>query len=69
MTQPTNAGNIRLHPGGTAVPLVSAINYKASQTRSNNAVIPLSALGQIAAFLDQGVGTAHLIVDVNGYFK
>ncbi len=69
VTQPTNAGNIRLHPGGTAVPLVSAINYKAGQTRSNNAVIPLSALGQLAAYLDQAAGTAHLILDVNGYFK
>ncbi len=69
VTQPTGAGNIRLHPGGTAVPLVSAINYKTGQTRSNNAVIPLSASGQLAAFLDQVAGTAHLIVDVNGYFK
>ncbi len=69
VTGATNAGNIRLHAGGTAVPLVSAINYKAGQTRSNNAVIPLSALGQLAAYLDQAAGTAHLILDVNGYFK
>ena len=69
VTQPTVAGNIRLHPGGTAVPLVSAINYKAGQTRSNNAVIPLSHLGELAAYLDQVAGTAHLILDVNGYFK
>ena len=51
------------------MPLVSAINYKAGQTRSNNAVIPLSALGALAAYLDQVAGTAHLILDVNGYFK
>ncbi len=69
MTGPTNPGNMRLHPGGTAVPLVSAINYKAGQTRSNNAVIPLSALGALAAYLDQVAGTAHLILDVNAYFK
>jgi len=69
VTQPSMAGNIRLHPGGTVVPLVSAINYKAGQTRSNNAVIPLSALGELAAYLDQVAGTAHLILDVNGYFK
>ena len=69
VTQPTIAGNIRLHPGGTAVPLVSSINFKAGQTRSNNAVIPLSALGELAAYLDQAAGTAHLILDVNGYFK
>ena len=69
VTGPTNAGNLRLHPGGTAVPLVSSINFKAGQTRSNNAVVPLSALGQLGAFLDQAAGTAHLIIDVNGYFK
>ncbi len=69
VTQPTIAGNIRLHPGGTSVPLVSSINYKAGQTRSNNAVVPLSALGELAAYLDQVSGTAHLIIDVNGYFK
>ncbi len=69
VTQPTNPANIRLHPGGTVVPLVSAINFQAGQTRSNNAVIPLSALGELAAYLDQVSGTAHLIVDVNGYFK
>ena len=69
VTGPTNPGNIRLHPGGTTVPLVSSINFKALQTRSNNAVIPLSALGELAAYLDQVSGTAHLILDVNGYFK
>ena len=69
VTGPTMAGNIRLHPGGTSVPLVSSINYRTGQTRSNNAVVPLSALGELAAYLDQLTGTAHLILDVNGYFK
>ena len=69
VTGPTVAGNLRLHPGGTAVPLVSSINFTAGQTRSNNAVVPLSALGELAAYLDQVSGTAHLILDVNGYFK
>ena len=69
VTGPTVAGNIRLHPGGTPVPLVSSINFRAGQTRSNNAVIPLSALGELGAYLDQLSGTAHLILDVNGYFK
>ena len=69
VTGATSPGNIRLHPGGTAVPLVSSINFKAGQTRSNNGVVPLSALGELAAYLDQASGTAHLILDVNGYFK
>ena len=51
------------------MPLVSSINFRVGQTRSNNGVVPLSALGQLAAYLDQTSGTAHLILDVNGYFK
>lgn len=43
VTQPTAAGNVRLYPAGAAVPTVSAINYSAGQTRSNNAVVGLSA--------------------------
>ena len=38
-------GNLRLHPAGILVPLTSSINYSAGQTRANNAVVLLSALG------------------------
>jgi hypothetical protein len=64
----TVAGNVRLHPGGTGVPLVSSINYSGGQTRSNNAIVPLSATGELAAFVGAASGTVHLILDVNGYF-
>ncbi len=69
VTQPTAAGNLRLRPGGVPVPLVSSINYTAGQTRSNNAVVPLNASGQIAVFCGQASGTVHFILDVNGYFE
>jgi hypothetical protein len=69
VTTPTGPGNVRLHPAGTPVPPTSSINYSAGQTRSNNAVVPLNALGQIAAFVSGGSGTVHLILDVNGYFQ
>ncbi len=69
VTGATATGNLRLHPGGTAVPLVSSINYGAGQTRSNNAIVPLNAAGQIAAFAGQATGTVNLILDVNGYFQ
>ncbi len=69
VTQSTAAGNIRLFPAGQAAPTVSSINYGAGQTRGNNAVISLNALGEMAAFVGQGAGTTvHLIIDVNGYF-
>ena len=67
--QSTGAGNLRLRPGGMPVPLVSSINYSAGQTRSNNAVLPLNAAGQLAVFCGQASGTVHFILDVNGYFE
>jgi hypothetical protein len=68
VTQPTSAGNLRLHPAGTPVPQVSSINYAAGQTRSNNAIVPLGPDGDLSAFCAQGSGTVHFILDVNGYF-
>jgi hypothetical protein len=62
-------GDLRIFPAGTLLPLVSAINYKAFQTRSNNAIIGLGAAGDITVHTDQGSGTVHLILDVNGYFQ
>ena len=68
VTGATAAGNLRLHAGGTAVPLVSAVNYSAGQTRSNNAVVSLSPTGELAAFVGAAAGTVHFILDVTGYF-
>ncbi|HEY7515745.1 MAG TPA: FG-GAP repeat protein, partial [Vicinamibacteria bacterium] len=62
-------GNLRLHPGGSAVPLVSTINYGAGQTRSNNAIVRLNDEGALAAYVGQASGTVHLVLDVNGYFQ
>jgi hypothetical protein len=67
--QPGAAGDLRFFPGGSAAPLVSTINYRAGQTRANNAVAGLGAAGDLTVHCDQGAGTAHLILDVNGYFE
>jgi len=69
VTQPGAAGDFRLYPGGTTLPLVSNLNYGAGQTRANNAVVSLSAGGDLTVTCAQASTTsAHLIVDVNGYF-
>jgi uncharacterized repeat protein (TIGR01451 family) len=65
---PTAAGNLRLHPGGTPVPPTSSINYSLGQRRSNNAVVPLNDIGELAVFAGGDSGTVHFILDVNGYF-
>jgi uncharacterized repeat protein (TIGR01451 family) len=69
VTQSTAAGNLRLYPAGTTMPLASSLNYGAGQTRASNAVVPLNGLGELAVRCNQPAGTAHLILDVNGYFE
>jgi hypothetical protein len=45
------------------------LNFSAGQTRANNAVVSPGATGEIAVGCAQVPGsTAHLILDVNGYF-
>ena len=68
VTQPTAPGHLILFPGGTP-PGVSAINFRAGQTRANNAIVPLSGTGTISVADGQGSGTTHFILDVNGYFQ
>lgn len=69
VTEPTARGHLSLYPGGTPLPLVSALNYATGQTRANNAIVPLGAGGILAVFCEQLSGTVHLIIDVNGYFE
>jgi hypothetical protein len=67
VTEPTRSGSLRLYPAGTTVPTVSAINFSSGQTRSNNAVAMPNVSGELAVRLAPS-GTAHFILDVNGYF-
>jgi hypothetical protein len=64
---PTAAGDLRIFPGGTSQPLVSTINYRAGQTRANNAIAGLGETGDLSIKCDQTTGTVHVIIDVNGY--
>jgi hypothetical protein len=69
ITQPTALGDIRMVPGGIALPLVSTLNWRAGQTRANNAIVPVPPTGDINAHVDQASGTVHLLIDVVGYFQ
>lgn len=66
VTQPTAPGHVILYPGGSPAPTVSAINFRAGQTRANNAIVPLGAGGTLAV---QSAAPTHFIIDVNGYFE
>jgi hypothetical protein len=69
ITQPTAAGDLRVFPAGSGLPLVSTLNWGPSQTRANNAVVALGLSDDVTVHPDQASGTVHLIIDVNGYFQ
>jgi hypothetical protein len=72
VTGATAAGNLRLYPADHPLPLASAINFRAGQTRGNNAVVRLGTAGSIAVRCDMPPGSGgqtHLILDVFGYFE
>ena len=68
VTSPTAAGSIRLVPGGAPGTGTSTVMFRAGQTRANNIAMALGASGDIVA---DGLasGTAHVILDVVGWFE
>jgi hypothetical protein len=66
VTQAGSQGHVLLYPAGVSPPLVSAINFRAGQTRANNAIVPLGTGGTLAVL---SAAPTHLILDVNGYFE
>jgi uncharacterized repeat protein (TIGR01451 family) len=63
-------GDLRVFPVGVAAPLASALNFRAAETRANNAVIRLGPAGDFVIQADlAGAGSVHVIVDVAGYFE
>jgi uncharacterized Zn-binding protein involved in type VI secretion len=69
VTGATAPGSLTLYPGGVSPPAVSAVNYAAGQTRSNNAIAVLGGSADLGVRCSQSGGTVHLILDVNGYFQ
>jgi Zn-dependent metalloprotease len=69
VVSPTGPGDLRIFPSGSSMPLVSAVNYVAGQTRANSAVVALGAEGRITVFCEQATGDADLVIDVNGFFE
>jgi len=68
VTQPSAGGYVQVYAAGAPAPLASTVNYRAGLTRGNNAISPLSTAGQLAVKCAPS-GTAHVIVDVNGYLQ
>jgi hypothetical protein len=63
---PTSAfGYLTLFPAGQGMPVVSTLNALDGAITSNAAIVPLGTSGGIRAFLTD---SAHLILDMTGYF-
>jgi hypothetical protein len=68
VTDATSNGNVRLFPGGTGAPTASTVNFAAGITRANNGIVALGTAGDVSVLLAPA-GTAHVIIDVNGYME
>jgi len=74
VVSPTLEGFIKIWPFGTAVPAVSTINFAANEPAiANGAIVPLSADPNLQISVVYGAavagGTAHVILDVTGFFQ
>jgi hypothetical protein len=71
VVQPPQAGSFVFFPADDAVPNANTISFAAGQVRANNAVLALASSGSGAlAFFNSAPGlSAHLLIDVSGYFE
>ncbi len=70
VTGASAGGNLRFYPSDLGIPLTSTINFSVGQTRANNANLLLATDGTgTISVKNDALGTVHLIVDVNGYFR
>jgi hypothetical protein len=69
VSQPSADGDLRIYPAGIPLPGSSVINFRAGQTRANNAVLVLGATGDISVRFDAVSGSVQFLLDVSGYFE
>jgi glucose/arabinose dehydrogenase len=70
VTGATSAGAVRIGPAGTT-PSLDTVSFRAGQTRADNAILGLfgTPTGNVTVIPNIPSGTAHLIVDVTGYWQ
>jgi len=69
VVSPSAGGHLRLYASGTPRPGTSSLNFASGQTRANNAVVSLGVDGAMMVYVSQPSGTAHVVLDVTGYFQ
>lgn len=63
VTNPTNTGDVSFFAG------TATLYFKTSQTRSNNAILPLTSTYYLIPKAEMPSGSVHLIIDVSGYYQ
>jgi len=66
VTGPSAPGYLTVHPGGTAPPVASNLNYVRSQTVPNLVVVPVGPDGTVS--FTSSAGSPHLVADVVGWY-
>jgi hypothetical protein len=69
VTAPSADGFLTVYPASQMAPPSSTLNFRAGQTRANNAIVSLGGSGDIQVLNGQPAGTVHFILDVTGYFQ
>ncbi|HVE64544.1 MAG TPA: N-acetylmuramoyl-L-alanine amidase [Mycobacteriales bacterium] len=64
---PSASGFLTVHPGGSAVPTASNLNFVAGRSVPNAVVVGVSDAGAIE--ITNSSGTTHVIVDVAGWYS
>jgi hypothetical protein len=66
VTDTTASSFLAVYPTGTALPLVSNLNWTRGDTLANLAIVPVGSGGAITFY--NAVGRVDLVVDLQGYF-
>ena len=71
IVSPTADGNLIAWNGGATIPQVSVLNWPAGTVAlGNGTIVPVSSTGALSVRLNMAAGqSAHLVIDVNGYFS
>ncbi len=64
----TRAGYLSITPNPTANPTTSTLNFPLGDTRANGVTVPLNGVGDLSIVYKASGGSAHVLLDVTGYF-
>ena len=70
VTQPGADGVLRAFPGNAVPSAATVLAFRAGRTRANNTLLMLSSSGTGAVTVrNDSNGTAHVLIDVNGFLQ